>query len=82
MSNSSSDVTELDSGYSDSDVAIIGLDCRFPGASNYREFWSNLEAGVESIKFFSDEEMAQAGIPESDFKNERYVAAASLIEDA
>lgn len=82
MSTASSDVTELNSDFSDSDVAIIGLDCRFPGASNYHEFWNNLKAGVESITFFSDEEMAQAGIPESDYKNERYVAAASLIEGA
>jgi len=82
MSSTASDESEINSDFSESDVAIIGLDCRFPGASNYHEFWNNLKAGVESVRFFSDEEMAQAGIPESDYKNERYVAAASLIEGA
>ncbi|WP_162532178.1 type I polyketide synthase [Candidatus Scalindua japonica] len=29
--------------------AIIGLSCRFPGASNADEFWYNLKDGVDSI---------------------------------
>jgi len=82
MSLPSLDVAEHGSSFADSDVAIIGLDCRFPGASNYHQFWENLKAGVESIRFFSDEELKQAGVPESDYLHERYVAAASLIEGA
>ena len=39
-------------------VAIIGMSGRFPGAANVDEFWRNLVAGVESISFFSDEELA------------------------
>jgi acyl transferase domain-containing protein len=34
----------------DQNIAIIGIACRFPGAKNYREFWTNLENGVNSIK--------------------------------
>ncbi len=30
-----------------SDIAIIGMSCRFPGASNTNEFWQNLKDGVE-----------------------------------
>jgi acyl transferase domain-containing protein/D-arabinose 1-dehydrogenase-like Zn-dependent alcohol dehydrogenase len=30
-------------------VAVIGMACRFPGASNYTEFWNNLKDGVCSI---------------------------------
>lgn len=82
MSISLPAVPESNPEFSDSDVAIIGLDCRFPGAADYSEFWANLAAGVESIKFFSDEELAQAGVPSADINHERYVAAASLIEDA
>jgi phthiocerol/phenolphthiocerol synthesis type-I polyketide synthase E len=33
-------------------LAVVGLACRFPGASTAAEFWSNLAAGVESITFF------------------------------
>ena len=46
------------------DIAIIGMACRFPGAHNVDSFWNNLRNGVESIKFFSDEEVMAAGNPE------------------
>ncbi len=36
-------------GYSESDIAIIGMAGRFPGAKNVNEFWENLKSGVESI---------------------------------
>ena len=32
-----------------SDVAVIGMACRFPGANNYQKFWENLINGVNSI---------------------------------
>ena len=31
------------------DIAIIGMACKFPGATNYQEFWQNLEEGINSI---------------------------------
>lgn len=33
-----------------SDIAIIGMACRFPEADNYNEFWSHLEKGDNLIK--------------------------------
>ncbi|MDH6077464.1 acyltransferase domain-containing protein [Chrysosporum ovalisporum FSS-45] len=30
-------------------IAVVGISCRFPGANDYKEFWLNLEAGVNSI---------------------------------
>ena len=44
------------------DIAIIGMACRFPGANNPLAFWHNLCHGVESITFFSDEELLAAGV--------------------
>ncbi len=32
------------------DIAIIGMACRFPDADNYNQFWENLKNGVNSIK--------------------------------
>ncbi|CAJ1315147.1 SDR family NAD(P)-dependent oxidoreductase [Paenibacillus nuruki] len=32
------------------DIAIVGISCRFPDANGYDEFWDNLEAGVNSIQ--------------------------------
>ncbi|MGA1823077.1 MAG: beta-ketoacyl synthase N-terminal-like domain-containing protein, partial [bacterium] len=34
----------------DTDIAIIGMACRFPGAKNYDEFGNNLLTGINSIK--------------------------------
>ena len=42
-----------------SDVAIIGMSGRFPGAEDVDAFWQNLRDGVESVSFFSDEEIEQ-----------------------
>jgi acyl transferase domain-containing protein len=38
---------------------------RCPGAANVDEFWSNLKNGVESVSFFSDEELRKAGISDA-----------------
>lgn len=32
------------------DIAIIGISCRMPGATNVNEFWSNIANGVSSIE--------------------------------
>ena len=32
------------------DIAIIGIACRFPGADNYDQYWSNLEQGKNAIR--------------------------------
>ncbi len=39
------------------DIAIIGMACRFPDANNPDIFWHNLCNGVESITFFTDAEL-------------------------
>ncbi|NES19697.1 MAG: acyltransferase domain-containing protein, partial [Symploca sp. SIO3E6] len=31
------------------DIAIIGISCRYPGAKNHQEFWQNLQNGVDSV---------------------------------
>lgn len=42
-------------------VAIVGMACRFPGASSSTEFWANLCDGVESITFFDPAARPPAG---------------------
>lgn len=61
-------------------IAIIGLACRFPGANNIDQFWQNLRNGVESISFFTDEEVEQAGVDPADLKNPNYVKAGGILE--
>lgn len=63
------------------DIAIIGMACRFPGAPNVDSFWNNLRNGVESIKFFSDEEVMAAGVTAERLREPGYVKAGGVIDD-
>ena len=62
-------------------VAIIGMSGRFPGAANVEEFWRNLRDGVESIRFFSDEELLAAGVSPREMAAPNYVKANGVLED-
>ncbi len=61
-------------------IAIIGLAGRFPGAKSIDEFWQNLRDGVESISFFSDEELKAAGVDPALLDDPSYVRAHGALE--
>ena len=63
------------------DIAVIGMSGRFPGARNIEEFWDNLIKGRETISFFSDKELKEAGISPVEYKNPNYIKAKGIIED-
>jgi acyl transferase domain-containing protein/surfactin synthase thioesterase subunit/aryl carrier-like protein len=63
------------------DIAIIGMSCRFPGAASVEEFWKNLCEGVESITFFSDQELLSAGVEPSLVAHADYVKASPILRD-
>ncbi len=52
--------------------------CRFPGAGSIERFWDNLTGGVESITFFSEEQLRAAGVPAADLADPRYVRARGI----
>ncbi len=62
-------------------IAVIGMACRVPGARNVDEFWRNLRDGLESIAFFSDDELAAAGVPPSLIEHPSYVKAYGVLAD-
>ena len=64
-----------------SDIAIIGMAGRFPGARDLDEFWHNLQEGREAVSFFTQEELMAAGVEPVLLKDEHYVAAGALLED-
>lgn len=64
------------------EIAVIGMACRFPGASDLAGFWNNLKDGVESITFFSDEELLAAGVDEALVKHPDYVPAKGVLDRA
>ncbi|UCH96447.1 MAG: hypothetical protein JSV88_06240, partial [Candidatus Aminicenantes bacterium] len=45
------------------------------------EFWNNLEKGVESISFYTDEEMLEAGVSPGTLKIPNYIKAGANLED-
>jgi acyl transferase domain-containing protein len=57
----------------DTDIAIVGLAGRFPGAGDVGEFWANLRGGVESVVGLSEQELLAAGVPREVFEQDRYV---------
>ncbi|MDZ8030975.1 type I polyketide synthase [Nostoc sp. DedSLP04] len=63
------------------EIAIIGINGRFPGAKNVDIFWNNLRDGVESISHFTNEELLAAGIDPALLNDPNYVKASSIIED-
>jgi acyl transferase domain-containing protein/thioesterase domain-containing protein/acyl carrier protein len=62
-------------------IAIIGMSGRFPGAKNVDEFWQNLKDGVESIRFFSDQELLDSGIDPAILKDSHYVKAKGALDN-
>jgi acyl transferase domain-containing protein/surfactin synthase thioesterase subunit/acyl carrier protein len=67
------------SGPRRNDIAIIGMSCRFPGAATVEEYWKNLCDGVESVTFFSDQELVAAGVDPSLVAHPRYVKSAPVL---
>ncbi|HEX5959929.1 MAG TPA: amino acid adenylation domain-containing protein [Rhodanobacteraceae bacterium] len=62
-------------------VAIVGMAGRFPGADSVDHLWRNLCDGVESISFFTPEELGP-GIDPRLRNDPDYVRARGLIEGA
>src|SRR5437667_1903639 len=53
---------------------------RFPGAASVEQFWQNLREGVESITFFTEEELLAAGVDPIDLQDPNYVKARPMLE--
>lgn len=63
------------------EIAVISMYGRFPGAKDIDQFWGNLKNGVESISFFSDEELIESGVNPELLKNPNYIKAKGYLED-
>ncbi|MCU0289365.1 MAG: type I polyketide synthase, partial [Acidobacteria bacterium] len=61
------------------EIAVIGMSGKFPGASDITEFWENLKNGVESITFFTKEELAAKGISQDIIDDPNYIKARGII---
>ncbi|CAG0936135.1 phthiocerol/phenolphthiocerol synthesis type-I polyketide synthase E [Thermoflexales bacterium] len=63
------------------EIAVIGMAGRFPGAGNIQDFWRNLRDGVESISFFSDQELSAQGVDSALLQDVHYIKARGILDD-
>lgn len=61
-------------------IAIVGMACRFPGASNPDTFWENIRTGVESILTLDREELLRNGVSESQIDDRCYVGRCAVLD--
>ncbi|MGF7174136.1 type I polyketide synthase [Azospirillum doebereinerae] len=66
----------------ETEIAVIGLSCRFPGADSPAEFWDNLRHGRESIARFTVDELVAAGFDRAMVSDPHYVRASPVLKDA
>lgn len=62
------------------DIAIIGMECNFPGTTTIEKFWEVLINGEETITFFKDEDIDPA-IPSGIKNDPMYVKARGVLKD-
>ncbi len=75
-------VTERPQSEVDDDrIAVVGMAGRFPGASDVDSFWQNLRDGVESISFFTEEELLASGVPQAELDGPTYVPARPVLDE-
>jgi acyl transferase domain-containing protein/acyl carrier protein len=64
----------------DTDIALVGMAGRFPGAADVAELWAELQAGRSGITRFTDEELLGAGVPRDLLADPDYVRAGAVID--
>ncbi|MDZ7632076.1 MAG: polyketide synthase [Gemmatimonadaceae bacterium] len=68
-------MNQNDTEFNGSEIAVIAMAGRFPGAASLEEYWANVRDGVESVHFFSDEELLAAGEDPARLADPGYVRA-------
>jgi polyketide synthase PksJ len=62
-------------------VAIIGVAARVPGADDLNTFWENLRSGQESIRFFSETELHEAGVEPELIASPNYIRGTGVLSN-
>ncbi|HEX3153672.1 MAG TPA: amino acid adenylation domain-containing protein [Candidatus Angelobacter sp.] len=72
---------ELNQSSSETDIAIVGLSGRFPGAQNCEEFWRNLANGIEPLSHFDEDELVASGIAPERVRSPEYVRKRFILDN-
>ncbi len=62
-------------------IAIIGVAARVPGADDLNTFWENLRSGQESIRFFSETELEDAGVEPELIASPNYIRGTGVLSN-
>lgn len=65
----------------DDAVAIVGIACRFGDADDHWRFWEDLRRGDGTTRFWTEEELRGAGVPERVLREPGYVPLRSALAD-
>jgi len=64
------------------EIAVIGMAGRFPGAPDVERFWDELVAGREAVRRWTEEELDAAGVPVAERRAPGFVPAGAPLDDA
>lgn len=67
-------------GNTEGAIAVIGMACRYPGATDTRRYWAALRAGVEGITHFRPDDLVAAGAAPDLVRRADYVPARGFLE--
>ncbi len=67
--------------WSGQEIAIVGMAFRFPGATDRKTFWMNLQSGLEAISALSPAELKAAGVPDAQLQDPHFVSAIGRLKD-
>ena len=65
----------------DTDIAIVGMAGRFPGAPNVDELWRRIAAGEDCLVDLSRDDLAAAGVPAGLLDDSDYVLRNGVLDD-
>lgn len=62
-------------GAAETQIAVVGMACYFPDAATPEQFWENIANAVESVRYYTDQELRDAGVSDRELKDPSYVRA-------
>jgi phthiocerol/phenolphthiocerol synthesis type-I polyketide synthase E len=66
----------------DTDIAVVGIGCRFPDAWTPMELWQNIENGVVSTRELTDDKLRSAGVSDELLRAPDFVRVAATLPAA
>ncbi|MEM9302262.1 MAG: beta-ketoacyl synthase N-terminal-like domain-containing protein [Pseudomonadota bacterium] len=75
------DVQPTEDANGGTDIAIIGMAGRFPGANGIEAFWQQLVAGNECLQALDEQTLRDAGVSEAQLQDPAYVRVGGVMAD-